>query len=107
MNIGHKSPIGGKVDADVRVFGLSDRAIALTVAGGIGILLSVGLAMSLFLHFISMSMLAAVVAYIAGVVALIIVSPRRRTGWRLWIFRLIAPLPGALLLGWGLSAIGL
>lgn len=105
MSLREEYSVGGKADGSMRPFGLSDRAIVLTLAGGAGIMLSAGLAISLFLNYVTISTLSAIVIYLAGVFAMILVSLGRRH-WSLWALRLLLPAPAALLIWWGFGALG-
>ena len=87
--------------------GLSDRAVVLAIAGGAGVLLSAGLAISLFLNYVSASALIALIIYIVGVVALIVLTAGRAQLWAIWPLRLLFPLPTAVLIWWALSLFGL
>lgn len=107
MSLLEEFSIGEKAGGRTRRFGLSDRAIALVLAGGAGVLLSAGLAMSLFLHYVSISALSAIAIYFAGVIAMIVLTSGRMRHWSLWPIRLLFPAPAALLVWWGLRALGL
>lgn len=87
--------------------GLSERAVALAIAGAVGILLSAGLAMTLFLNYIPASALAAAFIYLVGVVALILITAGRSRPGTIWSLRLLIPLPAALFAWWVLSLFGL
>lgn len=91
----------------MRISGLSDRAIALAIAGILGVLLSAGLAMSLFLHYVSISALIAFVIYIFGVSALTLVTAGRGRLGTIWPVRLLLPVPAALFSWWVLWLFGL
>lgn len=91
----------------MRISGLSDRAIALAIAGILGVLLSAGLAMSLFLHYVSISALIAFVIYIFGVFALTLVTAGRGRLGTIWPVRLLLPVPAALFSWWVLWLFGL
>lgn len=91
----------------MRISGLSDRAIALAIAGILGVLLSAGLAMSLFLHYVSISALIAFVIYIFGVFALTLVTAGRGRLGTIWPLRLLLPVPAALFSWWVLWLFGL
>lgn len=91
----------------MRISGLSDRAIPLAIAGILGVLLSAGLAMSLFLHYVSISALIAFVIYIFGVFALTLVTAGRGRLGTIWPLRLLLPVPAALFSWWVLWLFGL
>lgn len=105
--MGQEFFIDKKVDAEMRTPGLSDRAVALAIAGSIGLLLSIGLAMSLFLRYISASALIALTIYAMGVMALIVLTAGRARFWAIWPVRLLLPLPASLFIWWILSLFGL
>lgn len=107
MSLLEEFSIGEKANGRTRRFGLSDRAITLTLAGGVGMLLSAGLAMSLFLHYVTIATLSAIVIYFVGVIAMIVLTSGRMKHWSMWPLRLLFPAPAALLVWWGLSALGL
>ncbi len=91
----------------MRISGLSDRAIALAIAGILGVLLSVVLAMSLFLRYVPVSTLVALVIYVFGVVALTLVTVGRGRPGTIWPVRLLLPIPAALFSWWVLWLFGL
>lgn len=106
MSLPEEFSIGEKADGRMRPFGLSDRAIALVLAGGAGVLLSVGLAISLFLHYVTLATLVAVVIYCAGVFAMFLLT-LDRSHWGVWPSRLLLPAPAALIIWWVFGALGL
>ena len=86
--------------------GLSDGAIALAIAGALGIVVSIGFAMSFFLNYVSLATLVGGMAYILGVVTLALLSAGRSRSWMAWTIQLVAPLPGAVLIYWIISLFG-
>jgi len=106
MSLSEQCSIGEKADGRMRPFGISDRAVILVLAGIAGVLLSVGLAMSLFLRFVTIGELTAIVLYLIGLCAMILMTAGR-THWSVWPLRLLFPVPTALLVWWGLGALGL
>lgn len=106
MSLSEEFSVGEKADGSVRPFGLSDRAITLVLAGCVGVLLSAVLTMSLFLRFAPVSALGGIVIYLAGFLGMVFVTTDRGH-WSLWPLRVLFPAPAALLVWWGLSALGL
>lgn len=106
MSFSEEFSVGKKADGKMRPFGLSDRAMTLVLAGCLGVLLSAVLAMSLFLRFAPVSTLGAIVIYLIGLLAMVLVTAGRKN-WSLWPLRLLFPVPAALLVWWGFSALGL
>lgn len=86
--------------------GGSSRGLALAVAGCIGVLASVGLAMSVLFETAPLSLLAAALIYVAGFVALVLLTAGRAGESSMWLVRLAGPIPGALAVWAVLAAIG-
>ena len=86
---------------------ISDQAKALILAGAVGLVLSFGLALSLFLSVFNRADFAALVIYFLGVVGMILVTSGGGRTPLLWAIRLVVPIPLALLARFGLNVLGL
>lgn len=82
-------------------------ALLLALAGTIGIALSLALTTTHVLEYVSLSMLVGGLLYGMGVVVMVIMTSGARSFWAAWAMRLVAPLPTAALIWYGLSSLGL
>lgn len=99
--------IGGKGNAREPLAGPSRRGLWLAASGALGLIVSAVLATLALVNSGALAFSVAIVLYLAGVVALILVTSGRVSGWAKWPLRLGAPAPPAILVWLALRAFGL